>query len=88
MMALVRGVMADSVILTVGLLEGSMIDEAANIIRKGGAIVVYDYEGNPVKRYNLTAAWPKSLEISSMKAGDTSVMTEKLVITYEKCEPA
>jgi phage tail-like protein len=56
--------------------------------RKGGSIVVYDYEGNEVKRYNLTAAWPKSLELSSMKAGDTSVMTEKLVLTYEKCEPA
>jgi phage tail-like protein len=56
--------------------------------RKGGAIIVFDYEGNPVKRYNLTAAWPKSLELSSMKAGDTSVMTEKLVLTYEKCEPA
>ena len=56
--------------------------------RKGGAIIVYDYEGEAVKRYNLTAAWPKSLELSSMKAGDTSVMTEKLVLTYEKCEPA
>jgi phage tail-like protein len=59
-----------------------------NDARKGGAIIVYDYEGNAVKRYNLTAAWPKSLELSSMKAGDTSVMTEKLVLTYEKCEPA
>ncbi|HEY5841447.1 MAG TPA: alcohol dehydrogenase, partial [Mycobacterium sp.] len=37
---LTRGVMADSVILTMGLLEGSMIDEAANIIRKGGAVVM------------------------------------------------
>lgn len=37
---LTRGVMADSVILTMGLLEGSMIDEAANIVRKGGAVVV------------------------------------------------
>lgn len=55
--------------------------------RKGGAIVVYDYEGNPVKRYKITAAWPKSLEVSSLKAGDTSVLTEKLVLTYEKCEP-
>ncbi len=56
-------------------------------VRKGGAIIVYDYEGNPVKRYNLTNAWPKSLEISSLKAGDTSVLTEKLVLTYEKLEP-
>ncbi len=55
-------------------------------VRKGGAIVVYDYEGQPVKRYTLTNAWPKSLEVSSMKAGDTSVMTEKLVLTFERVE--
>jgi phage tail-like protein len=55
-------------------------------VRKGGAIVVFDYEGRPVKRYKLTNAWPKSLEISSLKAGDTSVLTEKIVLTYERLE--
>ncbi|HEY4991158.1 MAG TPA: phage tail protein [Nakamurella sp.] len=55
-------------------------------VRKGGAVVVYDYEGQPVKRYKLTNAWPKSLEVSSLKAGDTSVLTEKLVVTYERLE--
>lgn len=54
--------------------------------RKGGAIIVFDYEGIPIKRYKLTNAWPKSLEIGSLKAGDTSVLTEKLVITYEQME--
>lgn len=54
--------------------------------RKGGAIIVYDYEGQAIKRYKLTNAWPKSLEIGSLKAGDTSVLTEKLVITYERLE--
>lgn len=54
--------------------------------RKGGAIIVYDYEGNALKRYKLMNAWAKSLEISSLKAGDTSVLTEKLVITYEAME--
>lgn len=54
--------------------------------RKGGAIIVYDYEGNAIKRYQLTNAWPKSLEIGSMKAGDTSVLTEKLVLTTERLE--
>ncbi|SDG43739.1 conserved hypothetical phage tail region protein [Lentzea fradiae] len=54
--------------------------------RKGGAIIVYDYEGQPIKRYKLTNAWPKSLEIGSLKAGDTSVLTEKLVVTYEQME--
>jgi phage tail-like protein len=54
--------------------------------RKGGAIIVYDYEGAPIKRYKLTNMWAKSLEVSSMKAGDTSVLTEKLVITCESIE--
>ena len=56
--------------------------------RKGGAIIVFDYEGNAIKRYKLTNAWPKSLEIGSLKAGDTSVLTEKLVVTYERLEVA
>jgi len=55
-------------------------------VRKGGAIIVYDFEGNPLKRYKLTAAWPESLEIGSLKAGDTSVLTEKLVLTCERLE--
>ena len=55
-------------------------------VRKGGAIIVYDYEGAAVKRYKLTNAWPKSLEIGALKAGDTSVLTEKLVVTCERLE--
>lgn len=56
--------------------------------RKGGSIIVYDYEGTPIKRYTMTNAWPKSLELNALKAGDTSVLTEKLVITYEEMKPA
>lgn len=55
-------------------------------VRKGGAVIIYDYENAPVARYNFTNAWPKSLEMSSLKAGDTSVLTEKLVITFETLE--
>jgi phage tail-like protein len=54
--------------------------------RKGGSVIVYDFEGTAIKRYKLTNAWPKSLEIGSLKAGDTSVLTEKLVVTYEQME--
>jgi phage tail-like protein len=55
--------------------------------RKGGAIIVYDFEGSPLKRYKITNAWPKSLELATMKAGDTNLLTEKLVVTYEALEP-
>ena len=54
--------------------------------RKGGAVIVYDYQGNAIKRYKLTNAWVKSLEIGSLKAGDTSVLTEKIVVTYEQMD--
>jgi phage tail-like protein len=54
--------------------------------RKGGAVIVFDFEGTALKRYKLTNAWPKSLEIGTLKAGDTSVLTEKLVVTYEQME--
>ncbi|EHI14480.1 NDMA-dependent alcohol dehydrogenase [Mycolicibacterium thermoresistibile] len=37
---LTRGVMADSVILTVGVLRGTMIEEGLNMTRKGGAVVM------------------------------------------------
>jgi phage tail-like protein len=53
-------------------------------VRKNGSVIVFDFEGTELKRYNLENAWPKSLEIGSLKAGDTSVLTEKLVVTYER----
>ena len=55
-------------------------------VRKMGAVNVHDYTGNVVKRYKMTNAWPKSLEISALKAGDTSVLTEKLVVTCDRLE--
>lgn len=55
-------------------------------VRKGGAVIVYDFEGMPIKRYKFTNAWPKTLEIGALKAGDTSVLTEKITVTYEKIE--
>lgn len=65
--------------------KSSQFGQMANA-RKGGAIIVFDFEGNAIKRYRLMNAWPKSLEIGSLKAGDTNVLTEKLVITYETME--
>ena len=85
---------APEITLTRGLTEDNSFDSwikdsqfgKMNDVRKGGAIIVYDYEGAAIKRYKLTNAWPKSLEIGSLKAGDTSVLTEKLVLTYEQME--
>src|SRR5688572_1002874 len=55
--------------------------------RKGGAIIVYDYEGNAILRYNMPNAWPKKLEVGNLQARGTPVLTEKLTITHEGLEP-
>ena len=56
--------------------------------RKGGSVIVYDFMGAELKRYRLANCWPKSLEIGNLTAGDTNVLTEKLTVTHEGCEPA
>ena len=55
-------------------------------VRKGGAIIVFDDHGNPIKRYKLINTRPKSLEVSSLKAGDTSCLSEKLILSCESIE--
>jgi phage tail-like protein len=55
-------------------------------VRKGGAIILFDFEGKAIKRYKLTNVWPKSLEVGALKAGDTSYLSEKLVLTCESIE--
>ena len=51
--------------------------------RKSGSIVVYDYDGTPVTSYSIINAWPKKYTMGTMKAADTSVLTETLVVAYE-----
>jgi phage tail-like protein len=52
--------------------------------RKGIAVLIYDYEGNVIKTVKLVGGWVKSWEIGgALKAGDTSVLTEKISIVYE-----
>lgn len=80
---LVRGLTADNSFEK--WVKSSQFGQMASA-RKGGAIIVFDFEGNAIKRYKLMNAWPKTLEIGSLKAGDTNVLTEKLVITYETME--
>ncbi|MEO1061312.1 MAG: phage tail protein [Actinomycetota bacterium] len=86
---------AGEVTLTRGLTDDSSFEDWIETscfgqmgeARKNGSIIVFDYEGNPIKRYSLTNAWPKTLEIGSLKAGDTNVLTEKLTVTYEEMKP-
>jgi phage tail-like protein len=55
--------------------------------RKGGAVIFYDAEGEVIKRYNFTNGWPKSIEISGLKAGATEPLQETLVMVCEDFGP-
>jgi hypothetical protein len=44
--------------------------------------------GNPVQKFKFVNGWAKSVEYGTLKAGDTSVLTEKLTIAHEGLEPA
>ena len=85
---------AGEVTLTRGLTHDSSFDDwirdsqfgKVPEARKGGAIIVFDFEGHAVKRYNLINARLKTLERGNLKAGDTSVLTEKLILTHKGCE--
>jgi phage tail-like protein len=60
--------------------------------RKEGAVarqttvVVFAHDGSPVARYHLENAWPSKLEIGTLKAGDTSVVAERLTLTFDRVE--
>ncbi len=63
--------------------EGNMLSA-----RKGGQINIYDYMGVPVKSFKFVNGWAKSIEYGQMKAGDATILTEKLTIAHEGIEPA
>ncbi len=82
---LTRGVTADTGWHTwiQSVFEGNMVSA-----RKGGQVNIYDYMGNPVQSFKFTNGWAKSVEYGQLKAGDTSILTEKLTIAHEGLEPA
>ena len=49
-------------------------------------IVVFAHDGSPVARYHLENAWPSKLEIGTLKASDTSVVAERLTLSFDRVE--
>ena len=52
--------------------------------RKTASVEMLDYEGSPIKTYNFTNCWVRSIEISGLKAGATEQATEKFVICFDE----
>jgi len=54
--------------------------------RKHGVIKLYNYKGDTAMEFKFVNGWPKSVEFGTLKAGDTSILTEKLTIVHEGIE--
>jgi phage tail-like protein len=80
--------------LTRGLTEDNSFEKwikeshqaTADQVGRPGVMTVFDSKGRPIKRYAIVNAWPRSLEIGALKAGDTTVLVELLVLAYDRLE--
>lgn len=60
------------------VMEGK-IDEA----RKNASIVLFDYAGGEIRRFNLTNCWPSKVSIGALQAGSNDILMEECVIVHE-----
>jgi phage tail-like protein len=63
------------------ILDGKLLNA-----RKEGSVVMKDFEGMEVARYNFYGAWVTKIEMSTLKAGSNEVLTESVSIVCEKLE--
>ena len=54
--------------------------------RKEGSIVLKDFEGSEVSRYNFYGAWISKVTMSTLKSGSNEVLMEEVTIQCEALE--
>jgi phage tail-like protein len=74
--------LTDSKTITDWLKQVAQGDVAGS--RKTASVQILDYAGAPIKTYNFTNCWVKSVEVGSLKAGAAEQATEKFVICYDE----
>lgn len=52
--------------------------------RKTASVALLDYAGAPIKTYNFTNCWVRSIEVNALKAGAAEQATEKFVVCYDE----
>lgn len=84
-MTLTRGLTSDTSFAK--WVKESQLGQPADVGRSG-ALTVFDPAGALITRYLFTKDWPKSLEIiTTVDAGDTPTLSERLVLVCERIEP-
>jgi phage tail-like protein len=64
----------------------AMIDGRVMDARKEGSVVLKDFEGAEVSRYNFYGAWISKLSTSTLKSGSNEVLMEEVTIVCEQME--
>ena len=80
---LTRGVTADSTFRE----WVKQVQAGKDGVRKNGSVRVIDQAGAQVTKYRFTNAWPKRVEISTLQAGGSSSISERLVLVCEHLAP-
>lgn len=52
--------------------------------RKTAAVELTGYDGTPLKTYNFTNCWVRSVEVNALKAGAAEQATEKFVVCFDE----
>lgn len=87
---------AGEVTVTRGLTQDKVVNDWLKTVmngdiggsRKNASVVVTDYANAPIKEFSLLNCWVKSVEMGTLKAGATDVLTEKFVLVYEELKLA
>jgi len=74
--------LTDSKTITDWLKTVAMGDVAG--ARKTASVALLDYQGAPIKTYNFTNCWVRSVEINALKAGAAEQATEKFVVCFDE----
>lgn len=64
----------------------AMLDGKVTEARKEGSVVLKDFEGGEVSRYNFYGAWISKLTTSTLKSGSNEVLMEEVTIVCEQME--
>jgi phage tail-like protein len=52
--------------------------------RKNASVQLLDYQGAPIKTYEFTNCWVRSVEVNSLKAGASEQATEKFTVCFDE----
>ena len=64
----------------------AMLDGKVSDARKEGSIVLKDFEGAEVSRYNFYNAWVSKVSMGTLKSGSNEVLMEEVSIVCEHLE--